>query len=301
MDLDLTKMPFGNGAGAVKTLEQVKQACRSSVTQVTVGSVTFNERPGNIGETYYYHPTEHWSLNSLGLPNVGMVKYLQLMPDLVRICKDNNKELWFSIAGFSPDEYGVMARELLTHGADGVELNLSCPNVWTDGKPKRMPAEDPSLARAVFVTVQDATQKLNNRKFKVKLSPTRDVELLGLLAHLIHFYGMQCVVCSNTIPQQQRKKEDGTEALRFKSSESDKDYLHSGGLAGSAALEGGVRMVAHMKELLHPSIGIIGLGGIFSGADAKRYLDAGATGFQSTTGCLEYGYQLFTDIIMELA
>jgi dihydroorotate dehydrogenase len=68
---ELEKISLGNAAGTIKTLEQVMEACRSAMTNITVGSITLEQRHGNQGDTYYYHPQEQWSLNALGLPNPG--------------------------------------------------------------------------------------------------------------------------------------------------------------------------------------------------------------------------------------
>lgn len=300
MGLNWETAPFGPGAGVVKTLEQVEEACKAPFTRLTVGSITLDERLGNQGDTYYFHPHEQWSLNSLGLPNRGLAYYKEVLPTMAKLCHNNQKELWVSIAGFSPKEYGVMAEACLKGGADGVEINLSCPNVWNNGERKRMPAEDPGLASHVLTLVHNYTQSIGKRNFTVKLSPTKDDVLLASLAKHIIYNDIRFVVCSNTIPNRQRKKEGGQEALSFTSGNT-KTKLHAGGLAGSAVFEESVWMVHHMRNILPKTIAVIGCGGIFGPPEVQKYIDAGADGFQCTTSCVEYGYDIFTQIALEMA
>jgi len=298
--VDPGQIILGNGAGAVKSLEDVRKACQSSMNRVTVGSITLEARAGNIGETYYFHPQEKWSLNSLGLPNPGMDAYKKLLPEMRRMAHGGGKKLWASIAGFTPEEYGTMAESCLKAGADGVEINLSCPNAWKDGERKQMPAEHPNLALQIISTVKNYTRALNHKSFAVKLSPTKDDLLLADLARHMRNSGIEYVVCSNTIPGRQRKREDGADALAFRTSAEDPEKKHAGGMAGSVALEESVWMTKHLRKLLPPAVQILGCGGIFTGADAYRYIEAGASGFQCTTACVEFGNQIFTDILMEL-
>ncbi len=300
MGLNIETTPFGPGAGVVKTLEQVEEACKAPFTRLTVGSITLEERSGNRGDTYYFHPHEHWSLNSLGLPNRGLAYYKQVLPTMAELCHSNDKELWVSIAGFSPQEYGLMAEACLKAGADGIEINLSCPNVWKDGERKRMPAEDPKLASHVLKLVRNCTQSIPKKCFAAKLSPTKDDSLLEGLARHIVFNDIRYLVCSNTIPNRQRAREDGQEALSFTSGDSD-TKLHTGGLAGSAVLEESLWMVRYMRTILPETTAIIGCGGIFGPQEVQKYIDAGADGFQCTTSCVEHGYDIFTQIAMEMA
>ncbi len=91
MNLSLEKMPIGNGAGSVKSLDHVARACKGPMTRITVGSITVQPRVGNIGETYYFHPQDMWSLNSLGLPNPGMDAYKKLLPEMVKMAHGAGK------------------------------------------------------------------------------------------------------------------------------------------------------------------------------------------------------------------
>lgn len=294
----LDAMPFGNGAGSIKTLEQVKRACRGAMNVITVGSITKEPRVGNIGETYYFHPQEFWSINSLGLPNMGLEAYGPLWREIIERSHDAGKKVWASISPFSSEECGEMADRLLCAGLDGVEVNGSCPNVWDGGKQKAIPALDPEAADNMFTVLKKHVGDFSSISFK--LSPTRDTELLGALARVFKTHQVYTLVCCNTLPDQEGTRVDGKPALAFRSDESDQVVKHKGGGAGTKSLEDSLFVAEAMHELL-PLADIKGSGGVFHFGDAKRYLDVGCMAFQSTTGYLEFGEQLFVDIAMGLS
>lgn len=295
---DLENMPFGNGGGSIKTLEQVAEACRTPMTEIEVGSITMDWRLGNIGDTYYFDPEGFWSLNSLGLPNPGREYYEEHLRDMVKYAHDAGKKLRANIAPFTPSECGQLAELCFHRGVDSVVINGSCPNVWDGGKHPVIPALNPEGAEAMLrLTKRYLGHFIDDVWFK--LSPTDDPELVRKLIATFRTYGIRKLVCCNTKGDQQRMREDGREALAFRANESD-EIRHIGGLAGSAAYGGNLAttrlFIQHM-----PEAEVIGLGGIFTGAHAKAYLDAKCVGFQATTGYLEFGGQLFVDIVSQLA
>src|SRR5215207_11613919 len=68
--------------------------------------------------------TEVGMLNSIGLANPGRDRFLA---DILPRLRELGVPLWVSVGGFSADEYAATCAEL--DGIEGIELNLSCPNV----------------------------------------------------------------------------------------------------------------------------------------------------------------------------
>ncbi|MDO8691281.1 MAG: dihydroorotate dehydrogenase, partial [Dehalococcoidia bacterium] len=120
--------PLMNAAGTCKSLDEVKQLSRASTSAIMVGSITLQERAGNSGNVYVAGP--RFSLNSLGMPNPGASYYEKHLPTMAALAHDAGKPLLVSVAGFTPPEYGELAAVAFDGGADAVELNLGCPNVW---------------------------------------------------------------------------------------------------------------------------------------------------------------------------
>ena len=293
----------GNGAGAVKTTQDVIKACKSAATRITVGSATLDPRAGNIGDTYYFHPMDCWSLNTLGLPNVGMHEYDQLLPQMVQEAHNNGKELWFSVAGFSPEEYADMTRRAFMAGVDGVELNLSCPNVWGKNGRKAIPAFDAEMLKRIYGAVADALPSKSVGKYiSAKASPTDEIEKIADFAEVTIASGLICeVMAGNTKAGQRRWRQDGKEALSFRTDEADPQVKHEGGLAGAALTTETPTHTKQLCDMLSPSIRIIALGGIFNGVHAFNNIEAGAKGFMCTTAYIEYGQGILSNILEGLS
>lgn len=301
MTWDLRTLPIGNGAGSIKYPDQVARACKSPMARIMVGSITLLPRDGNIGDVYYFHPQNFWSLNSLGLPNPGMEAYKKLLPEMVHVAHDAGKELWASVAGFTPDEYAQMAEECFGCGVDGVELNLSCPNVHDGGRRKEIPSFEPSLADEIIWKTMTRCEYKFEDLISAKLSPTDDEALQEELAWVVSKNVLRSVTLSNTIPDMQGLRVDGKPALAFRSGDEDTHVKNRGGLAGTALLKPNLAFVSRMKQILGDDATIIACGGIFNGDDAAAYLSAGCVGVQCTTGYLEFGERIFADILMQLS
>lgn len=295
---ELKKVSLGNAAGTIKTLDDVQKACRSAMTEITVGSVTLEPRTGNLGEIYYYHPTERWSLNSLGLPNPGLSSYAQVLPEMVICAHEVGKRLRVSVAGFSPDEYAILAAKCVESGADEVELNLGCPNVWGSTGQKPIASYHPELTAQILEKVQG---EIKGAAVAVKISPVDDIQLLTELARVIDESDIVYkVVASNTIPKKERQREDGKSALSFTFDASDTKKKHEGGLAGASLLQLSLQTVSTLATLL-PEQEIIGVGGIFTGEHAMHYWRYGVSGFQCATAFLVYGPKIFSEIFAYLS
>lgn len=299
--MNINSLSVGNAAGTIKTTLDVEKACaRNAMTAVTVGSVTLKPKGGNVadlggGRIYYYDQDGGWSLNSLGLPNIGFEEYMKLFPEMAKRIHAASKEFRVSIAGESADEYADMAAECYKLGVDRVELNLGCPNVWgTDGSQKPIPSYHPEVARRILLIVRSRLPK--GKKVDVKISPVEHAHKLRVLAEMFGDVHCVCnVVGTNTIPNQNRKDSDGNPALSFN------DGNHLGGLAGSPLYADSLRVHRKMREHLPKSIDYIAVGGLSHGANVYKHLELGAVGFQSGTGYYEQGPAVFTPILSQLA
>lgn len=289
---ELANTSFGNAAGTIKKMEDVLAACRSAMTHVTIGSITVEPRVGNSGDVYYYHPTEHWSLNSLGLPNMGLTAYMQILPEMRQRIHAAGKTMCVSVAGFAPEEYANLAYESFASGADEVELNLGCPNVWGKEGQKPIASYHPELTAEILAHVK---KRMGGKKVKVKISPVMDLDILtGLAKSIEESDVVYCVVASNTLPNQNKAREDGRPALNFN------DGNHVGGLAGAPLFSKSLNVVEALGDLL-PYMQVIGVGGIFDADHVLAYLRKGVSGVQCATAYIEQGPRLFSDIFESLS
>ena len=192
-------------------------------------------------------------LNSIGLQNPG-VEYFATN-DLPYLRKFDTKII-VNACGSSIEEYVELCKILNTLDIDGVELNLSCPNV----------KEGCMAFGNTYEGVRKVTsevRKVLDKPLIVKLTP--NVTDIASIAKGVEDGGADAVSLINTLL--------GMKIDIYKK----KPVLanNTGGLSGPAIKPVAVRMVYQVAQAVN--IPIMGLGGIVSGEDAVEFMLAGAT------------------------
>ncbi len=278
-----------NAAGTCKSLDEVSVLARSAVSAVVVGSITLRPRTGNGGNVYY--PGDFFSLNALGLPNPGLAYYREHLPAMISMAHAAGKPLVVSIAGFSEAEYAVVAHDVALAGVDIIELNLACPNVWDDGRQKRIACFDNDRTEAICAQVSQAlttaaatstaagdSADRQPPPFGIKISPFSDPAGLAALAGLVARLsgtpqGPRFVCAVNTFPN------------AFVLDEANRPVIdvELAGLAGAALRPVALGQVRQLRRLLPETVELIGAGGVSRGRDIADFLCAGATAVQAAT------------------
>jgi dihydroorotate dehydrogenase len=75
---------------------------------------------------------------------------------------------------------------------------------------------------------------------------------------------------------------------------------YKGNFSGRPTFKNSNELIAHTRKKFGKKIAIIGCGGVFTPADAKKKLDAGADLVQLITGMIYQGPQLIGQIVNEL-
>lgn len=253
-----------NGAGTVKKVEEVKEMARSNAGAILVGSITVAERTGNTGQVFWVGPTG--SLNSLEIPNGGIPYYRENLPEMAKIAHDAGKPLFVSVAGFKPKEFGELTSVVAEGGADGVELNFGCPNIWDSGEQKGIFSFYPNLVGQALEYTREAVG--DSLVMMAKVSPYSNPVQLKEVAEVINAHGVvHAVTTTNTFPNAYGEDQFGKSLI-----------TPGGGLAGFAGA--GLKHIAigqvkQWRVALPPSIGIIGVGGISSGEDMAEFFRSG--------------------------
>ena len=210
-------------------------------------------RPGNTGVRVAETPGG--MLHCIGLENPGIEGFLR---DILPKVRQEAADTAF-IANFSAgtvEEYGMMAAKLDVDGVDGVEVNISCPNVKEGGI---VFGTDPRAAAAVTEAVKKNTKK----PVIVKLSP--NVTDIALMARAVEEAGADAIALINTLTGMVIDTRTWQPLLGN----------ITGGLSGPAVKPIAVRMVWQAAQAV--KIPILGLGGITCGEDAVEFLLAGAS------------------------
>ena len=192
-------------------------------------------------------------LNSIGLQNPGVEYFAN--NDLPFLRKFDTKII-VNACGSSIDEYVELCKILNNLDIDGVELNLSCPNV----------KEGCMAFGNTYEGVKKVTsevRKVLDKPLIVKLTP--NVTDIAGIAKGVEDGGADAVSLINTLLAMKIDIYKRKPVLAN----------NTGGLSGPAIRPVAVRMVYQVAQAVN--IPVMGLGGIVSGEDAIEFMLAGAT------------------------
>jgi dihydroorotate dehydrogenase (NAD+) catalytic subunit len=200
-------------------------------------------------------------LNSIGLQNVGLKRFLREKLPYLRGFKT---KVIVNILGNTIQEYVKLSKALDDAGVDGIELNVSCPNVKKGGIVFGI--DKKALARLI----SKVKLSVNKTIVITKLSP--NVSNIPDFAKAAEDAGSDALSLINTIPAMAIDTETWRPRLAN----------ITGGLSGPAIKPIALRMVWEASRAVN--IPIIGIGGIIDYKDAIEFMIAGATAIQIGTG-----------------
>jgi len=218
---------------------------------IVTKTITLKPRQGN--PTPRTCETPSGMLNSIGLENPGMEKFIQ---DKLPFLKKIGIPVIVSIAAEeTPEEFAILVQKLdrLPEVA-AIELNISCPNL----------AKTQLIAQDVKETLELVTlvRKLTNKCLITKLSP--NVSSITQIALAAQLGGSDAVALINTLGGMSIDVHKRTPKLG----------AWVGGLSGPAIRPVAVKMVWEAYNKI--KIPIIGMGGIIDIDSALEFFIAGA-------------------------
>ncbi len=224
---------------------------------VTKG-LSLEPRTGNPGPRIVETPAG--LINSIGLENIGLDAFIA---DVLPSLRGVRTAIIVNVFGTSVDEYVELAHRLNRIArVDGIELNISCPNVKAGGAEF---GKDPLVVESITRRVREVTGK----PLIVKLSPM--VTSIIETARAAQAGGADAVSIANTYP---------AIAIDIRSK---RPFLgaKTGGLSGPAIKAITMKLVYDVCGSI--DIPIIGVGGVSTAADILEYALAGATAVQVGT------------------
>lgn len=220
--------------------------------------ITARPRRGNRGPRIVETPSG--MLNAIGLQNIGIHKVIQKMAP---VWAEWDVPVVVNIAGDTAEEFAYMAERLEgVVGVSGIELNISCPNLWEGG---RVVAEDAATTAAIMEAVRSRT----GLPVLVKLSP-QVADIVGV-ARAAEEAGADAISLINTFVGMKIDTRTARPVLANT----------TGGLSGPAIRPLAVWLVYLVSQAVR--IPVIGMGGIASIDDALEFIMAGATAVQIGT------------------
>ncbi len=276
---------------------------------VEVGTVTPQPQSGNPRPRLFRLLKDHALINRLGFNNQGAWKMAERLVAITLKIKLEDTE-YFDHSGDYPaniasgmlginigknkdtalenatEDY-VSALSTLHPFADYLTLNISSPNT----EDLRNLQEKDAL-RALLDSVCARRDKLDqnhlrNTPLLVKLAPDLDDDALENCIRVIQEFSIQGVIATNTTIERPELKS--------------KHRNQSGGLSGKPLRKRSTELIRNLSAELGADVPIIGVGGIFNGADAYEKIRAGASAVQIYTALIFEGPGLVRKIKAELA
>lgn len=242
---------MGSGCyGTGKEFEPFADLTR--VGAVVLKSVTRAPRLGNPMPRLVHTPAG--MLNAIGLQNPGVDWYVE---HEIPALRSLGCAIVGSVAGFSVEEYAEVCERLAAQPEiAAIELNISCPNVASEGETF---ACDPRLTAAVVRAARATTRK----PLIVKLSP--NVTDIAAIAKEAEAAGADALAVVNTVRGMAVDVERWEPRLANV----------AGGLSGPAIRPIAVLAVYEVARAVR--VPIVGQGGIETTSDALEFFLAGAS------------------------
>ncbi len=276
--------PVGLAAGLDKQAEAIPVWARLGFGFTEVGTVTAESQPGNPKPRVFRLREDEALINRFGFNSDGSEEVARRLARVEMSGRAHGIPLGINI-GKSKLAEDAEADYLTTFGrvapyADYVTVNVSSPNTPGLRDLQERSALEGLLSRLAAV---NRTQRAP-RPILVKVAPDLDDDALDAIVDLAAEH-VQGIIISNTTLSR-----DG---LRSRHRD------ETGGLSGRPVYRRSTDLIrrAHARA---PRFPIIGVGGIFSGADAWEKITAGACLVQVYTGFVYQGPKLITDSNREL-
>jgi dihydroorotate dehydrogenase subfamily 1 len=196
---------------------------------------------------------------------------------IASIMEEYRREAWHEIV-----------RRVQETGADGFELNLSCPHGLPERKMGMAMGEDPLLVREVCGWVKEVAT------IPVWAKMTPNVGHVTESAGAALRGGADGISAINTI-----LSVIGVDLKTLRPMPTVEGYAVPGGYSGQAVRPIALRQVMEIARAF-PGVPISGMGGIETGADAAQFLLLGAETVQVCTGAMLRGYEIIAELKADL-
>lgn len=277
--------PVGLAAGFDKNCLVVDQVASLGFGFVEVGTVTYRPQPGNPKPRLFRLPADHALLNRLGFNNDGAEVIAERLAKVNRKCVigvniGRNKDISNDDA---VDNY-IASFDLLQPLADYVAINISSPN--TPGLRELQQADH---LNDLLGALQVRNQKLGHKPLVVKIAPDLDDGGIEAILESCERHAIDGIIATNTT------------VSRSGLTSPDIEQLGDGGISGRPIADRSNDVISKLHQVSQGKLTIIGVGGIFSAADAQAKIDAGASLVQAYTGFVYQGPGFARMLNQELA
>ena len=302
------KNPLGIAAGFDKNGVVVNQLAALGFGFVEVGTVTFNPQNGNEKPRLFRLPEDRALINRLGFNNEGTPRVVKRLKRLKPNCIlgvniGKNKD----VPNEAAIENYLKSFELAHEVADYIAVNVSSPNTPNlrelqkaenleellgelQKRNKVLSSSPAGLQITDYKLQNNPKSKIQNPKsvkpLLVKIAPDLtegEVEAIVDIAERLNLAG---IIATNTTVSRENLKTNVRE---------------TGGLSGAPVRERANEVIGKIYRYSKGKLPIIGVGGVFNGADAFEKIACGAALVQAYTGFIYGGISFAHDVNLELS
>ena len=269
------KNPVGLAAGFDKDANWIDDFSNLGFGFIEIGTITPKGQPGNPQPRLFRLPKDRALINRMGFNNLGMnsaIKKLKARKSSVIVGGNIGKNK------ITPNEEAIndyiTCFEGLYDYVDYFVINVSSPNT-----PGLRDLQEKEPLRAIITELQNRRKdKIQNKAILLKIAPDLNKKDVESIIDLVQDTGLDGLVISNTT----------IDHCGLNTPDKKTKEIGNGGLSGVPLAKKSTEMIRQVRNK-NSQIPIIAVGGIFSPADAKRNLDAGAQLVQVYTGLVYKG------------
>lgn len=286
------KNPFGIAAGFDKNAVVANQLCALGFGFIEVGTVTYHAQKGNPKPRLFRLPADKALINRAGFNNEGTEKAVTRLKKSRPACPlgvniGKNKDV--------PNEEAIenylKSFDLAHEVADYIAVNVSSPNT-----PNLRELQKSDALEELLSSLQKRNLELNRQHKKtlpllVKIAPDlNDAEIESIVDICLRLNLAGIIATNTTISRA---------GLQMPPAQIEK--IGNGGLSGQPLQDQSNRVIKKIFRLSKGHLPIVGVGGIFTAADAFEKIAAGACLVQAYTGFVYQGFGFARDVNFGLA
>ncbi len=272
--------PVGLAAGLDKNGDYIDALAGVGFGFLEIGTVTPRPQPGNPKPRLFRLASKQAIINRMGFNNKGVDHLVAKVRQShyrgvlgVNIGKNFDTPVEKAL-----DDYLICLRKVYGY-ASYVVINISSPN--TQGLRSLQYGEslDQLLSGLKKAQLDLANEHGKYVPLVIKIAPDLEPDEVNHLAEQLLHHEVDGVIATNTTLSR-----DGVEQLEYGN--------ETGGLSGAPLLGKSTEVLKQLCGYLDDRIPVIGVGGITTGADAVRKIQAGAKLVQIYTGFIYHGPEL---------
>jgi len=275
--------PVGLAAGFDKDARYTDELASLGFGFVEIGTVTPLPQPGNDQPRLFRLPADQALINRMGFNNEGAVAAAK------RLLKRRSNIIIGGNIGknkVTPNEEAVSDYEKCFHAlfdvVDYFVVNVSSPNT-----PNLRALQEKEPLKQLLHHLQLLNQQKSKPKpILLKIAPDLTTEQLDDIIEIVQETRLAGIVATNTTISREGLQTPAAEVAA----------IGAGGLSGLPVKDKSTAVIRYIHERAGAQIPIIAAGGIFTAADAREKLDAGASLVQVYTGFIYEGPAIVKNI-----